>query len=146
MDLGEPAYSHASVGGCQPQDAACSGSPGGCGLRGQCVGGLQQPLCECDPGWTGPGCTMPTVPARLGTASYMKVALSFTPGQRVVRVQVRVRLRGTPTGMLLQLAAHHRASAFTLHVSFFRSSPHLLSLPSPSSSFSRLPPPSLTTC
>lgn len=73
---------------------------------------------------------MPTVPARLGTASYMKVALSFTPGQRVVRVQVRVKLRGAPTGLLLQLAAHHRASAFTLHVSFLHffqvsfSSPH----------------------
>lgn len=117
VDLGEPVYSYASIGGCRPQDMACSSHQVGCGPRGQCVGGLRRPRCECVPGWTGPDCASPTVPARLGAASYMKVALSFTPGQRVVRMQVRVRLRGTRSGLLLQLAAHHRAATLTLHVS-----------------------------
>ncbi|XP_050716089.1 putative neural-cadherin 2 isoform X2 [Eriocheir sinensis] len=116
LDLGEPVYNHATESGCRPQDVACSQGPGGCGLRGQCVGGLKQPRCECDPGWRGPGCSTPTVPARLGSASYMKVALSFTPGPRVVRVQVRVRFRGARSGLLLQLAAHHRAATYTLHL------------------------------
>lgn len=118
MDLGEPVYTHETESGCRSQDMACSQGPGGCGLRGQCVGGLQQPLCECDPGWTGPGCATPTVPARLGSTSYMKVALSFTPGPRVIRVQVRVRFRGDRSGLLLQIAAHHHTALFTLHVSF----------------------------
>lgn len=122
VDLGEPPYSHGSVGGCHLQDMACSSSFGGCGERGHCTGGLQQPWCECAAGWTGPRCATPTLPARLGSASYMKVALSFTPGLRVMQMQVRVRFRGARTGMLLQLAAHHRAAALTLHVSVFHSS------------------------
>lgn len=122
LDLGEPVYNHATESGCRPQKVACSQGPGGCGLRGQCMGGLKQPRCECDPGWTGPGCATPTVPARLASTSYMKLALSFTPGPRVVRVQVRVRLRGARSGLLLQLAAHHRAATFTLHVSLSESS------------------------
>lgn len=113
IDLGEPAYNHASAGGCRSQDTAC---PGGCGVRGHCVGGLEQPHCECDAGLTGPECSFPTVPARLGAASYVKVALSFTPGPQILRLQVRVRMRGAHTGLLLHLASHHRASAFTLHV------------------------------
>ncbi|KAG0725905.1 Neural-cadherin [Chionoecetes opilio] len=113
IDLGEPAYSYGSVAGCRPQDTAC---PGGCGLRGQCTGGLLLPWCECEPGWTGSGCSTPTVPSRLGAASYMKVALSFTPAPRVVKLQARVRFRGARSGLLLHLATHHRAAAITLHL------------------------------
>lgn len=117
VDLGEPPYSHASSsGGCAPQDAACPGGVGGCGHRGRCVGGLVSPECECEPGWTAPGCTMPTVPASLGPASYMKVALSFAAAGRGVRVQVRVRTRGARDGLLLHLAARHRRAALSLHV------------------------------
>lgn len=85
-------------------------------MRGHCIGGLEHPHCECDSGLTGPECSSTTVPARLGTASYMKVALSFTPAPQILRLQVRVRMRGARTGLLLHLASHHRASAFTLHV------------------------------
>ncbi|KAK8374085.1 hypothetical protein O3P69_014994 [Scylla paramamosain] len=113
IDFGEPAYSHDSASGCLPQDAACAG---GCGVRGRCVGGLVLPRCDCEPGWTGPHCASPTVPTRLGAASYMKVALSFTPNPRVIKLQVRVRLRGARSGLLLHLAAHHRAAAVTLHL------------------------------
>ncbi|XP_042242202.1 putative neural-cadherin 2 isoform X2 [Homarus americanus] len=116
VDLGEPAYSRSSEGGCHPQEVACPGGVNGCGQRGQCEGGLNDPQCECDPGWAGPNCASPTVPAALGKSSYMKVALSFTPAPRVLTVQVRVRTRGPRHGLLLHLAAHHRAAAFTLHL------------------------------
>lgn len=114
VDLGNPVHSHASAGGCREQDEAC---PNRCGFRGQCKGGLRRPRCECDPGWTGRSCATPTVPVRLGVASYVKVALSFSPEPWAVRAQVRVRLRGAHSGMLLQLAAHHHAAALTLQVS-----------------------------
>ncbi|XP_069945504.1 putative neural-cadherin 2 isoform X2 [Cherax quadricarinatus] len=116
VDLGEPAYSKGSEGGCHPQEEACPGGSAGCGRRGMCAGGLHHPQCECDPGWSGPSCASPTIPATLGKSSYMKVALSFTPAPRVVTVQLRVRTRGTRSGLLLHLAAHHRAAAFTVHL------------------------------
>ncbi|XP_071534242.1 putative neural-cadherin 2 [Panulirus ornatus] len=113
VDLGEPAYSRGSEGGCRPQNAAC---PGGCGLRGQCVGGLRHPECECESGWAGPGCTTPTVPATFGSSSYMKLTLSFTPGPQVVRAHLRLRTRGARHGLLLHLASHQRAPAFTIYL------------------------------
>lgn len=118
VDLGEPVYYHASVSGCRPQDAACSIRSGLCGPHGQCVGGLRRPRCECDPGWMGSTCASPTVPVRLGMASYAKMALSFSPEPWTVQVQVRVRMQGPRSGMLVQLAARHHAAALTLHVSF----------------------------
>nr|XP_027236123.1 putative neural-cadherin 2 [Penaeus vannamei] len=108
------------LGRLRAQDAACPGGVGGCGHRGRCVGGLVSPECECEPGWTAPGCTMPTVPASLGPASYMKVALSFAAAGRGVRVQVRVRTRGARDGLLLHLAARHRRAALSLHTLGFR--------------------------
>ncbi|XP_071534252.1 neural-cadherin-like [Panulirus ornatus] len=114
VDLGQPAHSWGSAPGCRPQEAAC---PGGCGRRGRCVGGLEHPECECDPGWAGSrACDTPTVPAALGRSSYAKVALSFAPAPRVVSVQLRVRTRGPRHGLLLHLAGHHRASALTIHL------------------------------
>lgn len=85
-------------------------------MRGHCVGGLKHPRCECDPGWAGSGCAVPTTPARFDAASYFKVALSFSPGPWVVHVQVRVRLHGARTGLLVKLATHHSAASLTLHV------------------------------
>ncbi|XP_050738703.1 putative neural-cadherin 2 isoform X2 [Eriocheir sinensis] len=120
VDLGNPVHSHASAGGCREQDEAC---PSRCGFRGQCMGGLRRPRCECDPGWTGLSCATPTVPVRLGVASYVKVALAFSPEPWAVRAQVRVRLRGAHSGMLLQLAAHHRAATLTLQVSLVSPTP-----------------------
>lgn len=127
VDLGSPVHSHATAPGCHPQHTAC---PSGCGVRGRCVGGLRHPHCECEPGWAGLGCTAPTTPTRFDVASYVKVALSFSPGPWVVRVQLRVRLRGTPTGLLVQLATHHNTAALTLHVRLIDTPPgcvHLIS-------------------
>ncbi|XP_063879939.1 putative neural-cadherin 2 isoform X2 [Scylla paramamosain] len=116
VDLGEPAYSMASRGGCHPQEHACPGGPWVCGYHGECVGGVNRPHCECHSGWSGPSCSTPTVPARLGKNSYLKMALSFTPAPRELNVQLRVRTRGSRSGFLVHLAAHHRSAAFTLHL------------------------------
>ncbi|XP_042879004.1 neural-cadherin-like, partial [Penaeus japonicus] len=116
QDLGSPAESHGSVGGCLPQESACRERASECGLRGACAGGLRQPECECLPGWAGPGCATPTPPVALGPSSYVKVALSFTPSPWSVRVQLRVRTLGASDGLLLMLAAHHRHAALTLRL------------------------------
>ncbi|XP_064098213.1 neural-cadherin-like [Macrobrachium nipponense] len=116
MDLGEPAFSKDSTTGCQPQETACPGVSGSCGMRGACAGGLNHPECRCDPGWTGPSCNTPTVPATLRSKSYMKLALSFTPSSGVTSVQLRVRALGEPTGMLVRLAAQHTHHSFTVQL------------------------------
>ncbi|XP_037789239.1 neural-cadherin-like [Penaeus monodon] len=116
VDLGEPPYSQGSTAGCQPQETACGSKRGSCGLRGECVGGLERPECECEPGWAGPECGVPTVPASLGSSSCMKMALSFTPGPRVVKMQLRVRSRGARDGLLLHLAAQQRNTGLTLRL------------------------------
>ncbi|XP_042868844.1 putative neural-cadherin 2 [Penaeus japonicus] len=128
VDLGEPPNSHASAPGCRPQEEACMGVlRESCGLRGTCTGGLKSPRCDCESGWTGDGCSTPTVPALLGASSYMKVALSFTPtappeeAGRAVGVQLRLRTRGARDGLLIQLSSHHRRATFSLHVSHRRS-------------------------
>lgn len=118
VDLGEPpAYSVGSHSGCGPQSRACPGGLGVCGYRGECVGGLNQAYCECQAGWTGPACAVPTTPVTLAKKSYLKMALSFTPAPRRLKIQLRVRTRGSRSGYLVHLAAHHRSAAFTLHVS-----------------------------
>lgn len=117
LDLGEPAYTKGSSSGCHLQHHACPGGRGGCGYHGECVGGVNQPRCECHPGWSGPSCSTPTVPATLSKNSYLKMALSFTPAPRELKVQLRMRTRGSRSGFLVHLAAHHRSAAFTLHVS-----------------------------
>ncbi|XP_071513389.1 putative neural-cadherin 2 isoform X2 [Panulirus ornatus] len=116
VDLGEPAHSSGSVGGCRPQEEACKRHLASCGLRGQCVGGLHNPMCDCQPGWAGLQCATPTLPAALGQASFTKISLSLTPDPYDVTLQLRVRVRGNPDGLLLQLAASQPSSAFTLRL------------------------------
>lgn len=116
VDLGEPAYSKGSHKECQPQEDAC---PETCGYQGRCVGGFHYPRCECNPGWTGPACNMPTTPATLGSSSYAKLALSSPPGPYVVMAQLRLRTRNVLNGPLLHLAATQPPASFTLHVSSF---------------------------
>ncbi|XP_037789373.1 putative neural-cadherin 2 [Penaeus monodon] len=115
VDLGEPAVSEGSAGGCRPQEEACRGAIPGCGRRGRCVGGLEQPECECEPGWSGLGCTTPTAPATLGRASYVKVALSFTPAPHVLTLQLRLRTRGARDGLLVLVNTHHEDVGLALH-------------------------------
>ena len=114
MDLGEPPHEHHTATGCHLQQAACSG---GCGLHGHCVGGLHQPICHCSAGWVGTACLLPTWPATLSTASFMKLSLSFTPLPHEVTFSVQVKANGAPTGLLLWLAGQPPSLTLTLHVS-----------------------------
>lgn len=115
VDLGQPAYVRGGQAGCRTQQAACVG---GCGHRGECVGGLEQPECQCEAGWEGPHCTASTPSAALTSfTSYIKMSLTFTPSSQVVTAQLRVRTRGTTTRILLRLSSLHQVAAFTIHVS-----------------------------
>ncbi|XP_064095252.1 LOW QUALITY PROTEIN: putative neural-cadherin 2 [Macrobrachium nipponense] len=109
VDLGEPAYSSNSNSGCFTQEEACLTKIGFCGVRGHCVGGLNKPRCECEPGWTGEGCEAPAVPMSLGADSYMKMALSFKPDPYYLKAQMRVRQSAPSSGLLMQLASHHQS-------------------------------------
>ncbi|XP_069955275.1 putative neural-cadherin 2 [Cherax quadricarinatus] len=112
-DLGSPPHAHNTAHGCRPQQQACVG---GCGLQGHCVGGLHRPQCQCPPGWAGKHCTTPTTPVTLRQASYMKVALSYTPMARTVTAQVRVRMTTARHGLLLRLAQEQHSAALSIHV------------------------------
>ncbi|XP_069978400.1 LOW QUALITY PROTEIN: neural-cadherin, partial [Penaeus vannamei] len=116
IDLGEPAYSSGSERGCTPQAAVCREKVGDCGFRGRCVGGLDHPECQCDPGWAGPGCTTPTEPISFGRDSYMKVATPVTLDPYAVTAQLRVRARGRPDGVLLKVLAVDRSTALMLQL------------------------------
>ncbi|XP_042876208.1 putative neural-cadherin 2, partial [Penaeus japonicus] len=116
VDLGEPPYAKGSVAGCRTQEAACAGGRGACGFRGRCVGGLMEPECECEPGWTGPECATPTVPALFGSSSYVKMALAVAVPTHEVRVQLRVRTRDLRDGPLLHLSSRHHLAALSLHL------------------------------
>ncbi|KAK4300601.1 hypothetical protein Pmani_027211 [Petrolisthes manimaculis] len=115
VDLGQPAYIRGGQAGCQTQEAACVG---GCGHRGECVGGLEQPECHCEAGWEGPDCATPTPSvALISSTSYIKMSLAFTPqSPQVVTAQLRVRTRGTTTRILLHLSSLHQVAAFTIHL------------------------------
>ncbi|XP_064105899.1 putative neural-cadherin 2 isoform X2 [Macrobrachium nipponense] len=116
MNLSEPPYSQRSTSGCQLQDSACSRATDTCGIRGECVGGLRTPVCQCDFGWSGVNCESPTVPTTLGTRSYMRIALSFTPPSEVIVVEIRIRTLGSQTGTLLHLVGQHTNNSFTLQL------------------------------
>ncbi|XP_045131274.1 putative neural-cadherin 2 isoform X2 [Portunus trituberculatus] len=104
IDLGEPAYSSNSQKGCVPQDGACGQGTSYCGLRGECVGGLEEPKCECAAGWMGPKCASPTTPVALRQSSFTKVTLFRLPDPYHVTLQLRLKLRGRHDGLLMQLA------------------------------------------
>ena len=116
MDLGEPTLSTISSSGCSPQDSSCSYVLGACGVSGTCVGGLNNPKCQCEPSWTGPNCDTPTVPVSLSSRSYVKMALSFSPASRVINTQVRVRTRGRRSGLILCLGSKNTKENFSLEV------------------------------
>ncbi|KAK4288171.1 hypothetical protein Pmani_038787, partial [Petrolisthes manimaculis] len=121
VDLGEPAYTSTSSSegqaGCRPQKKACVE---GCGVRGQCTGGLNHPRCECEGGWEGVGCSTPTHKATLTPASYVKLELPppLVPASLplTVRSSLRLRTRGAGSGVLLSLASRAHSNTFTLQL------------------------------
>lgn len=118
VDLGEPAFSSKSERGCLLQEKACEKSVKSCGLRGECVGGLEEPKCECMPGWMGPKCITPTTPVALRHSSFVKLTLAQLPDPYHVTLQLRLRLRGRHDGLLMKLAAKPDSVSLNLRVIF----------------------------
>ncbi|KAG0719294.1 putative neural-cadherin 2 [Chionoecetes opilio] len=129
VDLGEPAHSSGSKGGCHPQETAC-GRENPCGRRGRCVGGLENPWCECEAGWAGKAevlagkagvlaekvCSSRTIPAFFPPSSFAQLSLPppHSPPLYSVEVEVRVRARGRPEGLVLRLEDDSHTHAFRI--------------------------------
>lgn len=118
VDLGEPAHSKGSESGCRSQETACRRVVTTCKERGRCEGGLEQPVCECEPGWSGLGCQVATVPTTLRASSFVKIALSFTPPPHLLTIQLRVKTQGAQDGLLVHVKTHDDDNALSIHVSF----------------------------
>ncbi|XP_064106311.1 putative neural-cadherin 2 [Macrobrachium nipponense] len=114
MDMGEPALSKGSQAGCSLQDSSCAE---GCGVRGSCVGGLNQPECHCDPGWSGSKCSTPTMPISFGSKSYMKTLVPAASSQsRTLKVQLRIKAHGRVSGMILKFQSQQTNKTLSLRL------------------------------
>ncbi|KAG8223170.1 hypothetical protein J437_LFUL000336 [Ladona fulva] len=128
-DLAHPGLSRHSVAGCPPVEEMCHGSIGGgdgggsstgvsghsvgsggaglrCWERGTCVGSFGEGRCECQPGWTGPHCSVATIPTTFRPQSYVKYALSFEPDRFSTSIQLRFRTR-EEHGELFRVSDQH---------------------------------------
>lgn len=54
-----------------------------CWEHGSCAGSFTEARCVCRPGWTGPACSVPTIPTQFKQQSYVKYALSFEPDRYI---------------------------------------------------------------
>merc|ERR1719192_906875 len=110
--------------GCIPVEEACNQAnfPGGaarCGEHGRCVGSLRSPTCECNPGWTGPYCTLETMPSTFNQQSYVKYALSFEPDRFTTEIQLRFRTR-EEQGELFRVSDQHNREYGILEITSSR--------------------------
>jgi len=117
-DLSNPGLNRHSYPGCPPVESVCSGADltSRCGEHGKCVGSMTRPECRCDPGWSGPGCAIPTIPATFKPESYVKYALSFSPHQFRTEVQLRFRTR-EQHGELFRVSDQHNREWCILEIS-----------------------------
>ncbi|XP_050686791.1 putative neural-cadherin 2 isoform X2 [Eriocheir sinensis] len=113
MDLGHGVLSWSSSPGCPA--AECVGSGLTCGPHSRCRGSPGALRCECLPGWRGPGCEEPTVPATFHVNSYVKLALSFTPLAYTTSLQLRFRTRRR-RGDLVVLSSQHGRDRFAVQL------------------------------
>ncbi|XP_076057185.1 putative neural-cadherin 2 [Oratosquilla oratoria] len=111
-DLGPSVESHASHAGCQTD--ACRAVD--CGLHGSCsISTTSVPTCECQPGWSGADCRLPTVPASFKPHSYVKASLSFSPPLHTTALQLRFRT-WEPSGQLLVVTSQHGRDQLVLYL------------------------------
>lgn len=95
IDLAHPGLSKNTAAGCPViQDICYNSHPTNkCFDHGTCIGSMNEPKCECHPGYTGQFCNTPTVPISFKAQSYIKYALSFEPNRFSTSLQLRFRTR-----------------------------------------------------
>ncbi|XP_042237551.1 putative neural-cadherin 2 isoform X1 [Homarus americanus] len=113
VDLGSEVLSRASSPGCVAADCLSSGLY--CGLHGRCQGSPGSLRCECQPGWSGPGCATPTTPTTFLLNSYVKLALSFTLLGYTTSISLRFRT-WRRRGQLVALASQHGRDSWSVEV------------------------------
>ncbi|KAG7160255.1 Neural-cadherin-like 14 [Homarus americanus] len=113
VDLGSEVLSRASSPGCVAADCLSSGLY--CGLHGRCQGSPGSLRCECQLGWSGPGCATPTTPTTFLLNSYVKLALSFTPLGYTTSISLRFRT-WRRRGQLVALASQHGRDSWSVEV------------------------------
>lgn len=116
-DLAHPGLSRNSMAGCPQTEDVCVGSESTkrCWEHGTCVGSFNEAKCQCRPGWTGPACTIPTIPTSFKPQSYVKYALSFEPDHFSTQVQLRFRTR-EEHGELFRVSDQHNREYAILEV------------------------------
>ncbi|XP_045472649.1 neural-cadherin isoform X1 [Harmonia axyridis] len=107
-DLAHPGLSRNSAHSCPQADDMCgrTESTARCWEHGACVGSFNEAKCQCKPGWTGPSCTIPTIPTTFKPQSYVKYALSFEPDRFSTQIQLRFRTR-EEHGELFRVSDQH---------------------------------------
>ncbi|XP_061942776.1 neural-cadherin isoform X4 [Apis cerana] len=116
-DLAHPGLSRNSVAGCPQTEEICNNqeSTFRCWEHGTCVGSFAEARCQCNPGWTGPGCMTPTIPTTFKPQSYVKYALSFEPDKYSTQVQLRFRTREVH-GELFRVSDQHNREYAILEI------------------------------
>ncbi|KAK0172407.1 hypothetical protein PV328_005726 [Microctonus aethiopoides] len=116
-DLAHPGLSRNSVAGCPQTDEICNKqeSTFRCWEHGTCVGSFTEARCQCNPGWTGPGCMTSTIPTTFKHQSYVKYALSFEPDKYSTQIQLRFRTRENH-GELFRVSDQHNREYAILEI------------------------------
>ncbi|XP_013133825.1 PREDICTED: neural-cadherin isoform X4 [Papilio polytes] len=116
-DLAHPGLSRNSVAGCPQTEEICNqaDATSRCWEHGNCVGSFSEARCQCQPGWTGPSCNLPTTPTSFRPQSYVKFALSFEPDRFSTQIQLRFRTR-EPHGELFRVSDQHNREYGILEV------------------------------
>lgn len=105
------------MAGCPQTEELCAQSDltFRCWEHGICTGSMTEARCQCLPGWTGPSCSVPTVPTTFKPQSYVKYALSFDPDKYSTVIQLRFRTR-EQNGELFRVSDQHNREYGILEV------------------------------
>ncbi|XP_066147632.1 neural-cadherin isoform X5 [Euwallacea fornicatus] len=116
-DLAHPGLSRHSQAGCPQTDDLCQRTDitARCWEHGTCVGSMNEAKCQCHPGWTGPACSISTIPTSFRPQSYVKYALSFEPDRFSTQIQLRFRTREVH-GELFRVSDQHNREYAILEI------------------------------
>ena len=106
-----------SYAGCTQTDELCSRTDAlaNCWQHGTCVGSFTKAKCQCDAGWTGHDCSIPTIPTTFKSQSFIKYALSFEPDRFMTQIQLRFRTR-EEYGELFRASDQHNREYVILEI------------------------------